>query len=70
MPFVEAIRQLKLKVDAANFCLVHVSMVPTVGDEQKSKPTQHSVKGNYKRLKQFILSFVNIFTNRIVYNNI
>ena len=29
-----------------NFCLVHVSMVPIVGEdaEQKTKPTQHSVK--------------------------
>lgn len=46
MPFVEALRQLQLKVGQANFCLVHVSMVPTVGDlgEQKTKPTQHSVK--------------------------
>lgn len=46
MPFVEAIRQLKLLVRPENFCLVHVSMVPIVGDvgEQKTKPTQHSVK--------------------------
>eukprot|EP00595_Chromulina_sp_UTEXLB2642_P000549 CAMPEP_0196762640 /NCGR_PEP_ID=MMETSP1095-20130614/2444_1 /TAXON_ID=96789 ORGANISM="Chromulina nebulosa, Strain UTEXLB2642" /NCGR_SAMPLE_ID=MMETSP1095 /ASSEMBLY_ACC=CAM_ASM_000446 /LENGTH=660 /DNA_ID=CAMNT_0042114059 /DNA_START=1 /DNA_END=1981 /DNA_ORIENTATION=+ len=46
MPFVEALRQLQLKVGRDNFCLVHVSMVPTVGsdNEQKTKPTQHSVK--------------------------
>ena len=46
MPFVEALRQLQLKVNRENFCLVHVSMVPAVGDdgEQKTKPTQHSVK--------------------------
>ena len=46
MPFVEAIRQLQLKVSPKNLCLVHVSMVPTVGEtnEQKTKPTQHSVK--------------------------
>ncbi|KAJ1431988.1 CTP synthase N-terminus-domain-containing protein [Ochromonadaceae sp. CCMP2298] len=46
MPFVEALRQLQLKVKRENFCLVHVSMVPTVGNpgEQKTKPTQHSVK--------------------------
>jgi len=47
MPFVEAMRQLQLKVGNSNFCLVHVSMVPTVGPEpgeQKTKPTQHSVK--------------------------
>lgn len=46
MPFIEAIRQLQLKVKPINLCLIHVSMVPTVGDngEQKTKPTQHSVK--------------------------
>ena len=47
MPFVEALRQLQLRVKPENFCLVHVSMVPIVGEglEQKTKPTQHSVKG-------------------------
>ena len=47
MPFVEALRQLRLLVKPENFCLVHISMVPTVGEdgEQKTKPTQHSVKG-------------------------
>lgn len=46
MPFVEALRQLQLLVKPENFCLIHVSMVPIVGDigEQKTKPTQHSVK--------------------------
>ena len=46
MPFVEALRQLQLKVKRENFCLVHVSMVPVIGEggEQKTKPTQHSVK--------------------------
>ena len=44
MPFVEALRQLQLKVGPSNFCLVHVSMIPTVGNETKTKPTQHSVK--------------------------
>jgi CTP synthase len=51
MPFVEALRQLQLRVRPENFCLVHVSMVPTVGDapgEQKTKPTQHSVKGGIR----------------------
>lgn len=44
MPFVEAIRQLQLKVGKKNFCLVHVSMVPEIRGEHKTKPTQHSVK--------------------------
>lgn len=47
MAFVEAIRQLQLQVRPEDFCLVHVSMVPNIGNppEQKTKPTQHSVKG-------------------------
>ena len=47
MPFVDALRQLQLQQGRSNFCLVHVSMVPAVGPppgEQKTKPTQHSVK--------------------------
>lgn len=42
MIFLEALRQLKYKVGESNFCLIHVSLVPDV-NEQKSKPTQHSV---------------------------
>jgi CTP synthase len=44
---VEALRQLQLRVAREDFCLLHVSMVPSVGEggEQKTKPTQHSVKG-------------------------
>jgi CTP synthase (UTP-ammonia lyase) len=47
MAFVEALRQLQLRVAREDFCLLHVSMVPSVGEggEQKTKPTQHSVKG-------------------------
>tara|TARA_Y100000389_G_C17470102_1_gene529610 strand:- start:6412 stop:8013 length:1602 start_codon:yes stop_codon:yes gene_type:complete len=43
-PFVEALRQLKLKVGKNRFSLVHVSMVPEIAGEHKSKPTQHSVR--------------------------
>lgn len=35
------------RVGYKNMCFVHVSLVPTVGGvpgEQKTKPTQHSVK--------------------------
>ncbi|BAM40619.1 CTP synthase [Theileria orientalis strain Shintoku] len=44
--YVETIRQLKLTLGNENVCLCHLSYVPIVGreDEQKSKPTQHSVK--------------------------
>jgi CTP synthase len=53
MPLVEALRQLQLRVGREHFCLVHVSMVPVVGQdgEQKTKPTQHSVKGGQPALK-------------------
>ncbi|KAI5069537.1 hypothetical protein GOP47_0015838 [Adiantum capillus-veneris] len=45
-PFVEALRQFQFRVGQDNFCLVHVSLVPVLGatGEQKTKPTQHSVK--------------------------
>ncbi|KAJ3687469.1 hypothetical protein LUZ61_016633 [Rhynchospora tenuis] len=46
MPFIEALRQLSFSVDKENFCLIHVSLVPVIGvvGEQKTKPTQHSVR--------------------------
>ncbi|XP_034467667.1 CTP synthase 1-like [Hippoglossus hippoglossus] len=46
MPFIEAFRQFQFKVKRENFCNIHVSLVPqpsTTG-EQKSKPTQNSVR--------------------------
>ena len=46
MPFLEAMRQFQFKVGKGNFCLVHVSLVPQLGNEKepKTKPTQHSVR--------------------------
>lgn len=46
MPFVEALRQLQENLGYKNLCFCHVSLVPTLGSppEQKTKPTQHSVK--------------------------
>ncbi|KAJ6729398.1 CTP SYNTHASE [Salix viminalis] len=46
MPFIEALRQLSFSVGQDNFCLVHVSLIPVIGvvGEQKTKPTQHSVR--------------------------
>eukprot|EP00850_Spirogloea_muscicola_P001904 SM000007S20864 [mRNA] locus=s7:632755:638736:+ [translate_table: standard] len=46
MPFIEALRQFQFRVGKNNFCLVHVSLVPVLGvvGEQKTKPTQHSVR--------------------------
>ncbi|KAJ3135195.1 CTP synthase ura7 [Physocladia obscura] len=45
-PFIEAMRQFQFRVGHENFCLIHVSMVPIVGSvgEQKTKPTQNSVR--------------------------
>lgn len=43
-PFVEAFRQFQFRVGQENFCSVHVSLVPQVAGEQKTKPTQNSVK--------------------------
>ena len=45
-PFLEAIRQVSLEVGKENCIFIHVTLVPyiTGSGEQKSKPTQHSVK--------------------------
>ena len=45
-PFVEALRQFQFRVGEDNICFVHVSLVPVMGPvgEQKTKPTQHTVK--------------------------
>src|SRR5215208_6338620 len=46
LPFLEAIRQMKLEDDYSNTFFIHVTLAPvldTVGD-QKTKPTQHSVQ--------------------------
>uniref|UniRef100_A0A7N0UU62 CTP synthase n=1 Tax=Kalanchoe fedtschenkoi TaxID=63787 RepID=A0A7N0UU62_KALFE len=47
MPFIEALGQFSYRVDSGNFCLIHVSLVPVLNvvGEQKTKPTQHSVRG-------------------------
>jgi len=46
MIFLEALRQFQFKVGQENIMFVHVSLVPQLGSdhEQKTKPTQHSVK--------------------------
>jgi CTP synthase len=45
LPFLEAIRQLRLEVGPQNALSVHVTLVPFIGaaGELKTKPTQHSV---------------------------
>jgi CTP synthase len=46
LPFLEAIRQLRLELGAENTLFVHVTLVPYIAaaGELKTKPTQHSVK--------------------------
>jgi len=46
MPYLEAIRQLRLELEKDQTVLVHVTLIPylrTIG-QHKTKPTQHSVK--------------------------
>lgn len=43
-PFVEALRQFQFRVGKENFALIHVSLVPTIGGEQKTKPTQAAIR--------------------------
>ena len=45
-PFIESLRQFQFRVGKENICFVHVSLVPVMGPvgEQKTKPTQHTVK--------------------------
>ncbi len=45
LPFLEAIRQIRLDIGRDSVCYVHVTLVPLIGPsgEQKTKPTQHSV---------------------------
>ncbi len=44
MPFLEAVRQLRLELGERNVLFIHVTLVPIIKGEQKTKPTQHSVK--------------------------
>ena len=46
LPFLEAIRQLKIEAGPQNAVSVHVTLVPYIetAGELKTKPTQHSVK--------------------------
>lgn len=46
LPFLEAIRQLRVDMGPENVLYLHVTLVPyiNVADEFKTKPTQHSVR--------------------------
>lgn len=42
--FFEAIRQFQFRVGRENFALIHVSLVPLIHGEQKTKPTQAAIR--------------------------
>jgi CTP synthase len=46
LPFLEAVRQMRLELGPENSLLIHVTLVPFIptAGELKTKPTQHSVK--------------------------
>lgn len=45
MPFVEALTQFRQRAGKGNFVNIHVSYVPVIHGEEKTKPTQHSIRG-------------------------
>ncbi|KAF2100913.1 CTP synthase [Rhizodiscina lignyota] len=44
MPFVEAMTQLRRRAGRNNFMNIHVSYIPVINGEQKTKPTQQTIK--------------------------
>ncbi|CAI6337302.1 unnamed protein product [Periconia digitata] len=44
MPFIEAMTQLRRRAGRDNFLQIHVSYVPVINGEQKTKPTQQAIK--------------------------
>jgi CTP synthase len=43
-PFIEAMRQLRRRAGRDNFAQIHVSLIPVVSGEQKTKPTQQAIR--------------------------
>lgn len=43
-PFVEALRQLRRRAGKDSFLHIHVSLVPVINGEQKTKPTQQAIR--------------------------
>lgn len=43
-PFIEAMRQLKRRARKGNFLHIHVSLVPVIQGEQRTKPTQQALR--------------------------
>lgn len=44
MPFVEALTQLRRRAGKKNFMQIHVSYIPVINGEQKTKPTQQAIR--------------------------
>lgn len=44
MPFVEALTQLRRRAGKKNFMQIHVSYIPVINGEQKTKPTQQAAR--------------------------
>ncbi|MDX1684617.1 MAG: CTP synthase [Saprospiraceae bacterium] len=46
LPYLEAVRQLRMELGPSNCCIVHLTLIPylSAAKELKTKPTQHSVK--------------------------
>ena len=44
LPFLESIRQMRIEHGARNTLFLHLTLVPGIAGEIKTKPTQHSVK--------------------------
>ena len=43
-PFVEALRQLRRRAGKDNFLQIHVSLIPVINGEMKTKPTQAAIR--------------------------
>lgn len=43
-PFVEVMRQLRRRAGKNNFAHIHVSLIPNINGEQKTKPTQQAIR--------------------------
>lgn len=43
-PFIEAMRQLRRRAGKDNFLQIHVSLIPVIQGEQKTKPTQQAIR--------------------------
>lgn len=64
MVFLEALRQFQFDVGTDNIMFMHVSLVPVLGSvgEQKTKPTQHSVKVWLAQHLLLVRLVINLFT--------